>query len=415
MQAKIFGSREIFGPEQMRELNPDRIAGIGNGIRVVNTHQHLGSAFPLRELYKLGVSRGIHGMPKGVQEFISGMVQIPHRGMDLGAYLAKAYHLAEEIQSGPQSVEKAVRGAVEWAQESTGLSFLGSDFGQCRVFDFGGIEVRFDPMKRNELQYSMNDSDIQYKYDLDAIISSADIGSRIVHSVDFKVGFVICLAKDIKFKNLSGEHQRHTRNIKLAEKISVWAEKYPVFAVDIAGDERYMTLESEEERTHLKEWYDVATQNGKIKKTIHIGETPYTSVDTFIKVIELVEPERIGHGTQMIKNALEGDSRALECAKKMGCVFELCLYSNLATGVVANVQEFNLLAEELHRREIPYVFATDGTCAHSFDEDTTSKRNGHHGVTLADEIVMMHLGGASDEVLRTGLLNTQTHTFLRTA
>lgn len=407
----IFGPQEIFGEGELRKMSLPRINELAAGIGgIINTHQHLGSACPLRELQAIGRDNGISGVHETLEDFTRSLVNVP--GGNLGKYIERAYHLAEDIQSGKTAVQSAVKAAVEWAEESTGSTFLGSEIGRQKIFEYGGMEIRFDPMKRNKPGVGVDRKTKKLHFELDSIISHAYRGADLDYRKDRQVGFIICLAKNLQYTYGEGPLVRHERNLILADRISQWSKIHPILSVDLTDDEKHMRLDSPEERNEVKEWYDIATNGNKVKRTIHIAETNNTTVDAFIKVLELIKPDRIGHGVEMIKQSLLGNSKGLECAKEKNVVFELCMYSNLCTGAVSNVKEFNLLVQELDRFEIPYVFATDGTCTHSFDEKTTSRRNGHQGVTLADEIVMMFLAGQSEELIRQGLRNSQEYTFL---
>jgi adenosine deaminase len=72
-------------------------------------------------------------------------------------------------------------------------------------------------------------------------------------------------------------------------------------------------------------------------------------------VIEILKPQRIGHG---IKAA--GDPRLLECLAEQGIVLEICPTSNLSTGVVRSLAEFGDIFAQFHEFGVPYCINTDG-------------------------------------------------------
>jgi adenosine deaminase len=119
------------------------------------------------------------------------------------------------------------------------------------------------------------------------------------------------------------------------------------------------------------------------------------------KVIEAIEPDRIGHGIRAVKAVIkERDYRAIDVIKAYGIVLENCPYSNLLSCAIGNMDEMRVILEFLYQKEVPFMLGTDGLCIHGFDPETTARRNGHFGVTMADEAVMLWLCGISEEVLK---------------
>jgi adenosine deaminase len=72
-------------------------------------------------------------------------------------------------------------------------------------------------------------------------------------------------------------------------------------------------------------------------------------------VIELLEPDRIGHG---VKAAY--DPRAMAMLRERGIVLEICPTSNLNTGVVSGWDEFRWIFDQFHRNGVRYTISTDG-------------------------------------------------------
>ena len=73
------------------------------------------------------------------------------------------------------------------------------------------------------------------------------------------------------------------------------------------------------------------------------------------QVIELLEPDRIGHG---VKSAY--DQRTMAMLRERGIVLEVCPTSNLQTGVVSSWEEFRWIFEQFRRNEIRFAISTDG-------------------------------------------------------
>ena len=73
------------------------------------------------------------------------------------------------------------------------------------------------------------------------------------------------------------------------------------------------------------------------------------------RVVELLEPDRIGHG---VKAAY--DPRAMEMIRERGIVLEICPTSNLNTRVVSGWDEFRWIFDTFKRNEIRFTINTDG-------------------------------------------------------
>jgi adenosine deaminase len=87
--------------------------------------------------------------------------------------------------------------------------------------------------------------------------------------------------------------------------------------------------------------------------TIHTGESG--PVEEIARVIELLEPDRIGHG---VKAAY--DPRAMDMLRERGVVLEICPTSNLNTGVVSGWDEMRWIIDQFRRTGVRFVISTDG-------------------------------------------------------
>ena len=87
--------------------------------------------------------------------------------------------------------------------------------------------------------------------------------------------------------------------------------------------------------------------------TIHTGEAG--PVDEVARVVELLEPDRIGHG---VKAAY--DPRAMDMIRERGIVLEICPTSNLNTRVVSGWEEFRWIFDTFKRNGIRFTINTDG-------------------------------------------------------
>src|SRR5207249_9888800 len=87
--------------------------------------------------------------------------------------------------------------------------------------------------------------------------------------------------------------------------------------------------------------------------TIHTGESG--PVEEVARVVELLEPDRIGHG---VKAAY--DPRAMTMIRERGIVLEICPTSNLNTRVVSGWEEFRWIFDTFRRNEVRFTINTDG-------------------------------------------------------
>ena len=71
--------------------------------------------------------------------------------------------------------------------------------------------------------------------------------------------------------------------------------------------------------------------------------------------MELLEPDRIGHG---VKAAY--DPRAMAMIRERGIVLEICPTSNLNTKVVSGWDEFRWIFDTFRRNEVRFTINTDG-------------------------------------------------------
>ena len=87
--------------------------------------------------------------------------------------------------------------------------------------------------------------------------------------------------------------------------------------------------------------------------TVHTGEAG--PVEEVARVVELLEPDRIGHG---VKAAY--DPRAMAMLNERGIVLEVCPTSNLNTRVVSGWDEFRWIFDTFRRNGVRYTISTDG-------------------------------------------------------
>ena len=189
------------------------------------------------------------------------------------------------------------------------------------------MELRFNPMKRNR----------GGEQDLDHIIAAALRGmDKASLEYPIRPGLIFCLDRAFPYE----------LNEILVEKAIAWRDR-GVVGVDIAGPESATFRVADYRRLFRR-----ARQYG-LGLTVHTGESG--PVDEVARVVELLEPDRIGHG---VKSAY--DPRAMSMIRERGIVLEICPTSNLNTRVVSGWDEFRWIFDTFRRNEIRYTINTDG-------------------------------------------------------
>ena len=189
------------------------------------------------------------------------------------------------------------------------------------------MELRFNPMKRNR----------GGEQDLDHIIAAAVRGmDRARLEYPIKPGLIFCLDRAFPYE----------LNEIIAEKAILWRDR-GVVGLDIAGPES-STFRVADYRKLMRR----ARQYG-LGITVHTGESG--PIEEVARVVELLEPDRIGHG---IKAAY--DPRAMAMISERGIVLEICPTSNLNTKVVSSWEEFRWIFDTFRRNNVRFTISTDG-------------------------------------------------------
>jgi adenosine deaminase len=274
-------------------------------------HCHLGAAVTPAIMWGIAHAGGIKLPTKDYWEFRDLITVGPKGSKSFDGYL-QLFHWTELIQSSPLAVERSVYEVVGGAYRKNNITTM---------------ELRFNPMKRNR----------GGEQDLDHIIAAATRGmDRATLEYPVKPGLIFCLDRAFPYE----------LNEIIAEKAIAWRDR-GVVGVDIAGPES-ATFRVADYRRLMRR----VRQFG-LGVTIHTGESG--PVDEISRVVELLEPDRIGHG---IKAAY--DPRAMAMLSERGIVLEVCPTSNLNTRVVSGWDEFRWIFDTLRRNGVRFTISTDG-------------------------------------------------------
>src|SRR3954453_8323884 len=272
-------------------------------IPLAELHCHLGAAVTPAIMWGIPHAQGIKLPTKDYWEFRE-LITVPKAGSKSFDGYLQLFHWTELIQSSPFAVERAVYEVVGGAYRKNNITTM---------------ELRFNPMKRNR----------GGEQDVDHIVAAAVRGmDRATLEYPVKPGLIFCLDRAFPFE----------LNEIIVEKAIAWRDR-GVVGVDIAGPESATFRVADYRRLFRR-----ARQFG-LGITVHTGEAG--PVDEIARVVELLEPDRIGHG---VKAAY--DPRAMEMIRERGIVLELCPTSNLNTRVVSGWDEFRWIFDTFRRNGV---------------------------------------------------------------
>ncbi|HEY3071508.1 MAG TPA: adenosine deaminase family protein [Candidatus Limnocylindrales bacterium] len=280
-------------------------------VALAELHCHLGGAVTPAIMWGIAHAQGIRLPTKDYWEFRDMITVSSRRARSFDGYL-QLFHWTELIQSSPLAVERAVYEVVGGAYRKNNVTTM---------------ELRFNPMKRNR----------GGEQDLDHIIAAALRGmDKATLEYPVKPGLIFCLDRAFPYE----------LNEILVEKAIAWRDR-GVIGVDIAGPESATFRLADYKRLYRR-----ARQFG-LGLTVHTGEAG--PVEEVCRAIELLEPDRIGHG---VKAAY--DPRAMAMLRERGIVLEICPTSNLNTAVVSGWDEFRWIFDTFRRNEVRFTINTDG-------------------------------------------------------
>ncbi len=276
---------------------------------LTDLHSHLGSSTPPYDLWEMAHEQGIKLPKKNYWEFIK-MVTITEN-TSYEDYL-NYFHLAELIQSSVWAVERAVHQAISYSYRKSNITLL---------------EIRFNPMFRNR-----ND-----EQDLDKILLSSIIGmKKACIEYPVKAGLILIMDRRLSKKQNS-----------IIVKKAIKYKNDGIVGVDLAGP-----LNKKFKIEDVYEPFQNAKKNG-LKTTIHTGEI--TSTNEMWKVVENIEPDRIGHGIKAVH-----DKKLMKKISQDNIIMELCPTSNIRTSAVKSWKEIKSIFETFKENNVQFTINSDG-------------------------------------------------------
>ena len=289
------------------------------GRELIDLHIHVGAAVAPHVLWSIAHQQGFKLPVKSYWEFVDLVTVTPGKVRSLDDYVAILHQYTEKIQSSPAALERSV-------YEIIGKEYRGSNVTR--------IELRFNPMKRN----------LGGERDLDHTIHAALRGmDRATLEYGIQAGLIFCLAREF--------------DARLNEIILDKAIKYRkrgVVGIDLAGSESHAIELRPADAQRYAELYRRAREAG-LKTTVHTGETPGTGGEGVRAVLELLRPNRIGHGVRAAY-----DEGAMKLLRDSRTVLEICPSSNLSTRAVSGWDELKHVLATFLDRGVRFTINTDG-------------------------------------------------------
>lgn len=360
---------------------------------VTELHTHLGGSVPLYRLWEIAVDRGIRGIGSGYEEFINLIKIQGNKVKDLDEYL-EVFDKIELIQSGPASVRESIIIAIHRAYRTGGMVNVGpggEGGSPDSLFTIGRLELRWNPMKRTGAVFLKGSH--AGLYDVDRVLKSA-IGAVEEVEIGFRgniqAGLIICFGRDMAFE----------ANLISAKKVAMWSEhSKKIIGIDLAGPESLNSLSDPKRLEEMRIVFEEAGPN--VGRTVHVGETRHVDIKTFIKTIEVLKPQRVAHPITAFRAYWEEkNDSGLKLLKERGIVCELCVKSNLLTGAVKDIAEYQRVLDTLDQFQIGYTFSTDSPSL--------------QGTSLAEELMLLlsHSAANKDPILR-ALATAEKYSFLK--
>ncbi|MBV8902214.1 MAG: amidohydrolase family protein [Acidobacteriia bacterium] len=277
-------------------------------------HTHLGGAVDPPILWSIAHRQGIRLPTKDYWEFEAMVTMGPgKRNRDLDEMHNRVYYWTELIQSSPEAISESV------------ASVIGGGYRKCNLVL---QELRFNPMFRNR----------RGERDLDHIILAATTGVHrtLIEYPQVRAGLILMMDRRLSPRE----------NSIIVEK-AIRYRPFGVVGVDLAGPNR--TQFSMKEIAPL---FEHAREAG-LGITVHAGETG--DLDELRYVVREIQPDRIGHGI-----ALARDAKLAREVAEAGITLELCPTSNLKNGMVRDVRQLGRIVTALLKHGVRFTINTDG-------------------------------------------------------
>lgn len=334
-------------------------------------HIHLGGAVPSSVLWETLCDNGLQTEYQNFDSFHESLTANAQDVKSLDDFLGRYFELTEEIQSSPSAANVSAYQVVAKA------------YRRARV---QSLELRFNPYKRVRSGL----------HTMDAIILAVLQGLEKA-SLHYGVatGIILSLGRDLPIES----------NWQIIEAAIKWKSHGSlngangVVGIDMAGLESRSLELQDSWLSEIASLFQRARKAG-LKLTYHVGESPGTGPEAMLRVIEALQPDRIGHGVELRNADGKLKQRLLELLRTQSICLEICPSVNLVTRVVPDYRTIADLIRELASEQIPYCINTDNPYLI------------HTNLRREHDLIHQELGSDGDALIALAQEHARSHSFL---
>jgi adenosine deaminase len=311
----------------------------------IDLHRHLEGSLRLETLSEIALEHGLD-LPATDIELLRPYVQVTDEPPSSHSFLAK-FQVLRRFYRSPEAVARLTYEAIADAAADN-VRYL---------------ELRFSPQALAQTR----------RFPLDEVTDWVLVAAKqACEDFPIEVGLIITL---LRHEDIRLAHQ--------VARIAYDRHDQGIVGLDVAGDEVNYPSEP------FRDIFRVAKEVG-LGVTVHAGE--WRGADSVRLAVEHLLADRLGHGVRTVENF-----QVLQSVRERNVALEVCLTSNLQTGVVRNVSHHPLLD----------FLDLDMNVTLNTDDPSVSDS------TLSDEYhVAVQSLGISYEDLRKMILNAAASSFL---
>lgn len=274
----------------MSHLNPYTDLTAVHQLPKIDLHRHLEGSLRLQTLYEIAIEYNLDIAAQTMEE-LRPYVQVTNDPAHHEAFLQK-FEVLRHFYRSPETISRLAYEVVADAAADN-IKYL---------------ELRFSPQALSRVRgFTLTDVT---QWVITAVQQAG-------HDYGIDVGLIVTLVR----------HDPIQQARQVAEAAFAFAHK-GITGIDLAGNEVKFPS------TPFAPLFKEAKEMG-LGVTIHAGE--WASAHGVREAIEELHADRIGHGIRAIEN-----SRVLHLLRERGTTLEVCLTSNLQTGVVHNMRHHPL-------------------------------------------------------------------------
>lgn len=297
---------------------------------MIDLHSHLGGAVPSAVLWEVLCDSGLQTEFTSFENLHEFLTVTSEGFQDLDDFLGRYFHATELIQSSPNAAQTAVYQAVAKAYRRAAIE---------------GMEIRYNPFKRIHGGH----------HTLGAIIMATVQGlQRVSHHYQVQTGMIFSMGKELA----------HSSNWTIVEAAVAFCSHgnlngaHGVVGIDMAGPESTGVDTNNEWLAETSKMVEHAREVG-LGITWHVGETDSSGPDGLERILEVIRPDRIGHGIALRKAQGKQLERLCAMLRERNVCMEICPSVNKVTKSIDSFTEIADLVRLMDKEHIPFCINTD--------------------------------------------------------